>query len=549
MTPSTRLERVRTLAVKIALVAIAALAAACGGRQQGNGLQDLGFDVGVQNILDIVPATVSYAYIADFDEDDAARMRSQWRSSAFGPAFASIVESQTGHDLSDQEGLAEIGINLLGEFGIYSTTALPVAIARLAEPTKFEAFVADYRSRNPDMVWSSFAIAESTFWSTDVEENGEHLASIDLGVVGNYAVLRVRSPIEGSFIDDEALAALIQGTNSTTLAADPRISSLQARADGIVSSVGLLDTDLFRKIFSFVATFSGLDQPDNPNCDSTSDAIAQAIPWAGIVQYRTGDIRRGVQVVQLSEEAAARAAGVLGGTSNETFDAAADSPLFFSFNFNLDAALSLMNGDPRLVDECNDLGALSGALATLNQRVSADRRDFVRKLTGLFMFTLEDMSMAGFIPRISAGLTIGSSNPIPLTEAFQGMLTDTGAIGSVDDTAPFTTFEYSLMGYTIRISQLLDRVVVATDDVPIALFNSMAVSEDRSGDFMQMRMLGVPIAEMLRETERVAGGASDQFEAMAASYEVIDWLTYTLALDANTLVGTLAAQLAPLEEE
>ena len=225
MTPSTRPARAHTIALRIALLALASFTVACGGSQRGSGLQDLGFDVGVQNILDLVPAAVSYAYIADFDEEDAARMRSQWRSSAFGPAFASIVESQTGHDLTNQEGLAEIGIDLLGEFGIYSTTALPVAIARLSEPTKFEDFVADYRSRNPDMVWSSFAIAESTFWSTDITENGEHLASFDLGVVGNYAVLRVRSPVEGSFVDDAALAALIEGTHTTSLASDSRIAS------------------------------------------------------------------------------------------------------------------------------------------------------------------------------------------------------------------------------------------------------------------------------------------------------------------------------------
>ncbi|MFT6398919.1 MAG: hypothetical protein ACJAYU_003681 [Bradymonadia bacterium] len=554
MMSSTHSKRIRTVAARIALLVAVSFAVACGGRQQGGGLQDLGFDVGVQNILDLLPSPISYAYITDFDEDDAARMRSQWRSSASGPAFASIVQSQTGYDLTNQEGLAEIGIDLLGEFGIYSTTALPVAIARLSEPMKFEEFLAGYRSRNPDMTWSSFAIADSTFWSTDIEENGDHIASFDLGVVGNYAVLRVRSPIEGSFVDDTALAALIEGTHALSLSSDPRIASLQARADGTISSVGLLDTELFRKVFTFVTSFGEFERPENPNCDSTSDAIAQAVPWAGIVQYRAGDIRRGIHVVQLSEAAAARAAGVLGGTSDETFDAAADSPLFVSWNLNLDAALSLMNGDPRLTGECADLAALSGALGTLNGQVDPVIRDFLRKLTGLFMITLEDLNIAGFIPRVSAGFAIGSANPVPLTEVFQNALTEMGAVGSVDDTAPFTTFEYSILGFTVRISQLLDRMVLATHDVPIGLFNSMAVSEDQNGDFMQMRMLGAPIAEMLREVQRFAIGeiteeAQSQFEAVAASYESINWMTYTLALDSNTIVGTIAVELTPVEEE
>ena len=309
-----------------------------------------------------------------------------------------------------------------------------------------------------------------------------------------------------------------------------------------------------RKIFTFISSLEDFDLPESPNCDSVSDAIAVAIPWAGIVQYRTGDVRRGVQVVQLSEAAAERASGVLGGTSNETFDAAADSPLFVSLNLNLDAALSLMNGDPRLADACADIGAISGALGTISSRMDSDGRDFIRKLTGLFMFSLEDLSIAGFLPRISAGFAIGSSNPVPLTEAFQGMLNDSGALGSVDDTAPFTTFEYSILGYTIRLSQLLDRVVVATDDLPIALFNSMAVSEDRNGDFMQMRMRGEPIAEMMREVQRFAleaasPSAQEQFDSMIESYEAITWMTYTLALDGNTLVGTAAAELSPVEEE
>lgn len=564
MTPSTRPARAHTLPLRIALLALASLAVACGGGQRGSGLQDLGFEVGVQNILDLVPASVSYAYIADFDEDDAARMHSQWQGSAFGPSFASMVQSQTGQDLTNREGLAEIGIDLLGEFGIYSTSALPVVIARLSEPTKFEEFVADYRSRNPDMVWSSFAIAESTFWSTDFHEGDERLASFDLGVVGNYAVLRVRSPIEGSFVDDDALAALIEGTHTTSLASDSRIASLQARADGNISSVGLLDTELFRKTFSFMndlfvslqplALGESPERPENPNCDSVSDAIAIAIPWAGVVQYRTGNIRRGIQVVQLSDDAAERAAGVLGGTSNETFDAAADSPLFVSFNFNLDAALALMNGDPRLADECADLGAIAGVLGLMNDQMASGQRDFIRKLTGLFIFSLEDLSIAGFIPRVSAGFAIGSSNPIPLTEAFQGILTDTGAIGTVDDTAPFTTFEYSILGYTIRLSQLLDRVVVATDDVPIDLFNSMAVSEDRNGDFLQMRMRGEPIAAMMREVQRFAFEAAgpavqEQFDSMIASYEELNWMTATVTLDTNMLVGTFAAESTPVEAD
>ena len=553
MTSPDLSQRLGTLAPTLALLFLSAIAAtACGGTQRGGGLQQFHDDVAVQNILEILPAEVSFAYIADFDEDGAARMRVQWRNSTLGPVFASMIEEQTGHNLTDPEGLAEIGVDLLGEFGIYSTTALPVGIARLSEPTKFEAFVSDYRARNPDRVWSSFTIAEAEFWSTAIQESDEVDLFIDVGIVGNYAVVRLRSSLEGSFVDDESLTALIEGSNPASLADDARLVDLQQQADGPITAVGIIDTYLFRKALGFFGSLGS--RAGSPACDTASDAIAVAMPWHAGVHYRSGDVRRGVHVTQLSETAANHARGIVGGTSIEALDAASESPLFVALNVNLDAALELMNGDPRLVSECADLGAISGLFATMRQQMTEQTRDTIRKLTGLVMFSLEGFTVTGFIPRLDAGIAVGSSNPVPLTESVQAMLDSSGAIGRVDDTAPFTTFEYSLLGYEIRVSQLIDRVVVATAGVPIALFNAMAVSEDRNGQFVEVRMHGPPIAAMMREAQRyflgnAAAETQVQFESMASSYDTIEWMTYGIGLEGNTLVGTFAAEMSPLEAE
>lgn len=553
MTQPAPNQRLRLLTPALTLLLLCTTLAACGGSQRSSGLQEFQEDVAVQNLLEIVPAGVSYAYFADFDDGDADRVRAQWGSSTLGPIFASAVVEQTGHDLTDPEGLAEIGVDLLGEFGVYSTTALPVGLARLSEPAKFEEFVSDYRARNPDMVWSSFSIAGAEFWSTSADHGGEVELHIDVGVVENYALVRLRSNLEGSFVDDDMLATLIEGSAAgSTLADDVRLLELQQRADGPTTAVGLVDTNLFRKALGFFGSLHAA--PENPGCEGASDAIATAMPWHAALQYRSGDSRRGIHITQLSEAAAERARGIVGGTSSETLAAAAESPFFFALNVNLDAAIELMNGDPLLSSECADLGALAGVFGAMRQQLNAEAREGIRKLTGLVTFSLEDFTVTGFIPRLTAGVAVGSSNPVPITESVQSALTNAGAIGRVDDTAPFTTFEYSLLGYEIRISQLADRVVVATSGVPVALFNAMAVSEDRTSNFMEMRLQGPPIAAMIGEAERyILGNAPPevraQFESVASSYEMIESMTYSLGLDGNTLVGTVEAVLTPLETE
>lgn len=538
----------------VALTAVSlALTIGCGGAQQTAGVHGLPVNAELDNVLQLIPTGVSYAYLMDIDAEDAQRMRDQWHSATIGPMLGGAVYQETGHELTDAEGLAEIGVDLEGEFAIYSTTALPVGVARLAEPVKFETFLSDYRARNPDRVWSSFHIGDTEFWSAPVDIGGGDELHIDVGVAGRYAIIRVRSNVTGSFVDDDALAGLLLGSDSETLATDERVISLRTRADGPVTALGLIDTDLSRKLLHFAAR--GVDAVEHPACQSTSDAIAAAMPWHGTVQFRSGgDTRRGYHVTQLSEAAAARANTIVSGTPAETLTAAAESPFFFAMNVNLNTALEAMNGDPRLSAECWDIGALAGVFGAMRSQLATAPREAIRKLTGLALFTLEDFHVTGFIPRVTAGIAVGSSNPVPITDSVQRGLEEMGANGTVDDTAAFTTFHYSILGYDIRISQLEDRVVVATDGVPAPLFNAMAVAEGEEGGFVEFRMRGGPIAEMIQEAQRsllsnLPPEIADRLDSMADTYGSIDWMTYQLALDGNQLIGTAEAQMVPRDSE
>lgn len=542
----------RRLTLAIAAASLATFAIGCGGVQQSDGVQGLPASVELENVLQLIPANVSYAYLMDVDAEDAQRMRDRWQNAAVGPMLAGVVYEETGHELASAEDLAEIGINLEGEFAVYSTTALPVGFVRLAEPAKFDAFLSDYRARNPDRVWSSFPIGGTEFWSAPVDTGTDEVLHIDVGIAGHYAIVRLRSDVAGSFVDDAALEALLLGASGDTLASDERIISLRARADGPLTAIGLVDTGLSRKLLQFAAR--GVDANQHPACDSTSDALARAMPWHGTIQFRSGDLRRGLHVTQLSEDAAARARTIVSGTPSEAVDAASESPLFFAMNVNLDAALEAMNGDPRLSTECWDLGALAGYFGAMRSQLNPSVRETVRKLTGLVMFDLEDFHMTGFIPRLTGGVAVGGSNPVPLTEAAQGALEEFGAIGSVDDTAPFTTFNYSILGYEVRISQLDDRVVIATAGVPPALFNAMAVGDDTDGGFVEFRMLGAQTAEMIEAAQRsLSGGlpaeAATSFDSVTDAYRSIEWMSYRLSLDGNLLIGTADARMVPGEAE
>ena len=110
-------------------------------------------------VLDIVPAHVGYAYMVDLTPEDAAMLRAQWLGSPLLRSVADELRRETGIDLTGDDALERLGVDLEGEFAVFSTALSPVAVFELADADAFRALVDGQRERNPDIVWSTTSIA------------------------------------------------------------------------------------------------------------------------------------------------------------------------------------------------------------------------------------------------------------------------------------------------------------------------------------------------------------------------------------------------------
>lgn len=503
-------------------------------------------------VLDIVPAHVGYAYMVDLTPEDAAMLRAQWLGSPLLRSVADELRRETGIDLTGDDALERLGVDLEGEFAVFSTALSPVAVFELADADAFRALVDGQRERNPDIVWSTTSIAGVEF---DSGTDGE--VALDVAVVGDYGVLRFRAGDDGLDVSDDELAAVLLGSDAGSLRVDPRVLALETRGTGHVTGLSLVDT---ATLWNAVAAFAGselgdyTDDAQRAACQAAADATLQAVPWTGMIRRRhdeTPGLQQAWYVTRLGQRAAERAATLLTGTVTQSLAVADQATVYMAGNIDFDGLLGAMNADPEL-RHCPDLGALPGYLASFRQRYDRALSGAARQFTGLGALALYRADISGLIPRVDLVVMVGSTDPVDVVERIQALIESYGGTGRVDTTAPYTTLEYAILGSRVRLLQLQDRVVIATGDVPVDMTNLLASSTSgRAGaPFHTLRIDGPRLADMVRQVyQRVVdmGAVSpDQAAAMEAglsSYDAMRWMTVSAWVEGTDLVMQVDAEL------
>ena len=508
-------HRYATLALTIAL------ASGCSKTPVREGLFELGASTAVdQTIFNAIPADVAYAYAFDLTAVDAAQFERQMNSPMWASLQPAIVET-FGVDLISDGGFEALGIDTEGEIALFSTSLAPVLFAKLSDSDRFIDAMNTVRERNPDLEWSEFDIAGIRFRGTSVDA-GEDVYGIDYGVVAGYAVVRFRTGYEALDLDDDALERAITGQAGPALITDARVTELRSRGRGS-QLTGLVLVDPARVWNTFAASplHASIGEYESASqqaaCDQADAALFAAIPWAGmsrVMDPERPERSKAYYIVDLSDHAASVADAVLSGAALSTAEHAAEAAFYATANVDIVAAINSISGDPELRN-CPSPAAIGGHLAHLRDTSSATIEQLTHYVTGAIALGLFDVNLSGFIPRIDLALMLGTNNPIDLITQFQNLIESRGGQGTVDDTSPHITMDYQLLGFSIRLIQRDDRIVIRTGNVPPPVEISLAADDlGNDDDFAHGQINGPRLAALL---ESVYGRLGDMIGGLDAS--------------------------------
>ncbi len=465
----------------------AAFAVACGGAQGGNDR------IPWSNAFDAVPADARYAYAADLRSADADALRASWSTLAGSPGMESVrdeLEHYVGVSFDDASTFEQLGLDLEGDYAVFSTSLAPLAVFRLADSEAFDLFLADVVARNPDVEWRTTTVAGTSF-RTGVFDPVE----VDFGIRADYAIVRLRTGIEGIDVDDDRLASFLRSGAADSLAATPRVRSMLARAnDGEVPvSFGVVDTDAIADALEIFWTtpedvasldalgLTGLEgsyssDEQRETCQAEAARVVSSIPWAGVANFRNASddtAFHGTYVLHFADETAQRAAGLFRGMGTTPLDHADEAALFAGANIALADLLAVFDA-PHELRDCPNIASIPGWISYGRGTQADEIADLLRHITGAVALGVFDVRMSGFVPRVEAVLMLGSPEPPLLTTAFQRLLESSGASGTVDEGAAYTTLRYDLLGTAFEIVQMQDRVVFAIGEIPPGLSNALA---------------------------------------------------------------------------
>lgn len=515
----------------VLLFALAAVLGGCGGAQSGASttLWTSSFDA--------VTADAQWAIAADLDAQTARA----WEQSA--PQALQALE-QASETLGPLVSLAleplyaprEAGLDLLGDYTVFSPSVAPVAVMRVND---IDALFDFFRARAGDVEQSTLRVAGVEFMRL---QDGE--TSVDIGGLGDFAVVRVNTGIEGVDVSDEALAGVFGAPPSERWVN----SGEYAAARGRVAQPGDVSTFAFLRLAALESTLDTLfaeyrDDAQRADCRVIAERMTTSMPFFSSVGVRTS--RRSVISVsglQLSTAASEQLTDVLANAlapAPEAFDEAA---VFLGLGFDLARFLETV-GAPATAAGCPGIAAVPGNIAALRDRFANQVERNTSWASGGGAMALFDLELDGMIPSPDLVLALDSRDPVGLSSWIEAQLRSAGAAVSVDETAPFPTIEYNLFFVLrVRTTQLEDRLVISTGDRGHVAASALALAGRDSADFGLMRINGAALQSILdgvlsylAETNALPPEQFEQIEASVRSNELIEQSEASLRLESGEL--------------
>lgn len=532
--------------------ALALAATACGGASGSSGSGASGLN----SLHDAIPADAAWVLIGRNHPAHTDMMQSQWvqQMSSLSGAELDEAMAMTGIDWSSPEAIAQTGIDINGEFALFSQTGAPVMLFQLDDREAFVEFVATIEDANPDLATSYepwIELDDTRSW--DIDDG----VGIDLGLAGSVVVMRARTGDASLDTPDEAveryLRGFAQGERFVDTADAERLREL---SPGEVYSYAWASTIALDPIVRAVQSMFDVETTDADVCDVTRERMATTMSSIGM--FTTFDADDPMQttsawVARFSAAGAERMRAAFPPTVGGAMDHAGDAAFAAIGTSNLRAMVDVVQADPAAAS-CPGIAALPGLLAA---NLSAYERTIDYNLDffdGTFAFGLFDVRMAGFLPFVDAAFMVGSENPTRLMEEVQELIEGQGGRGEIDVDAAMTTLEYSLMHLSITLMKADDRMVIAVGDVPAAFTNTLATgAADADGaPFAHFVWNGDRVRALLdmglgyvRDNGVLQGEQLEAVEASFSQWYAIDSITIDAGFDGTDLVVTATSHLDP----
>lgn len=478
----------RRLLISTALAAVATLTA-CGGSQKG--LEDRSWS----SVFELIPADAAWAVAFDVQEAQRDVLLASWSQSL--AVLATSMPGQLeilGIDPNDPSSLESLGIDLTGEYAMFSPSLAPLLVIKLSDVDAWNATVARVEEANIDLEFSDIEVGPLTMRRATMGD-----ASFDYGVFEGFAIARFNSPDPAANVSNEEWIELLGGPRQNMLNAGPG-ESLAARvpAGQTLSAVGFMNSIVISDLIWSSSTWRnrtsnmdamGLDPElagyqsveQRNRCMGGVERFTTILPWMGMVgSLDNSDPLHGTSslVLQFGTAGAERVQAAFPGTINQVPQADIDSTtLFFAGRTQLSALRELLQADPSLAG-CPDI---AGALATA--RVMLDSQDrqidaFERYYSGGLVFALNSLSLGLLSVDLSALAMVTSNSPARLADEAQDMARDVGFSTSLVNESPLTRIDMESPFATISMLMMEDRVMFHTGELQQSLINTVATAPD-----------------------------------------------------------------------
>jgi len=534
------------------LLALSIAATACGGAS-GAGSGSSGE---LASVHDAIPADAAWVLVGRNHPAYIDMTRSQLvqQMSMLSGAELDEAAAWTGIDWSSPDALDATGIDLEGEFAIFSPSGMPIVLFELDDREAFLDLVASVEDANPD--WGTNYDPWLDFEDTRSWDLGDG-AGIDLGIAGRFAVVRGRIGDESLDVSDDAVARSLRGYGSGERFVDTdHAERLRALSPGEVYSYVWLDTAGFDPMVRAVQKALDVQTTDDASCAVSRERLVTTVPGMGAyTTFDADDVYRSTSgwIVRFSAAGAERMRAAFPPTVAGAMDHADTAAWAAIGTSDLRALVDLVQADPS-TSSCAGVAALPGMLAA---DLAGYRRTIDYNLEffdGTFGFGLFDVRMAGFLPFVDAAFVVGSENPTRLMEETQELIENNGGRGEVDVDAAMTTLHYDLMHLSITLVKTDSRMVVAVGEVPAAFTNTLATGTTNGGDspFGHFVWNGDRVRALLdmglgyvRDNGVLQGEQLQALEASLTQWYRIDRLTVTAGFDGDDLVVTATSDIDP----
>jgi hypothetical protein len=458
----------------LTLTLLAFVLAACGGSQRASS------SAGITSAFDAVPTDVTYAFGLDFGAmpasalDDIRGSAAEYLTAITEMGYRSANEEIGTLLINAIANPTEHGLAPDGQFVVFSSSLLPLFVMDIGDEALFADLIASFARLGNLQLSSSSTIGGREFAhyvSQDVK--------FDISVEDGIAVVRVRAEeIPNGGVNDLALANSMTGNNTWLSSASHRSLVAESGDPANTVSFATIRTAAIAEAFIDVAHgnsaalgndvrmgYSSAEEQEL--CEATAEAFIASFPGLSMLSYvGEGAVYASRGRLEMSRAASERLQSAFQPVLTPTSNATSQLPLFFSTGLDIAALLNAVQAD-EAASECPSIAALPGSVARARAELQRDPEamNLMAMLPGAMTLAIQDMNFSGLIPDVIAAISLGSSNAPGLADFLESQLRSTGLSASVDETATVPTVEFSTFGFSLRLMQFDDRVVVATGEL------------------------------------------------------------------------------------